>query len=369
MTYPGYLLNPGDMFQVDPDRVLFATGAPKDRSDRVFARRWQRDMKKSAGSGSDGPTGNEAVATGQDDDPEQVSINENNEIVVQDSDDDDVDDDNDGEEEDDDEEGDDDDEDDDDDDEEEEDDDDDEGDDDEDDGEDAEEGDDSIRAGKEKRPVMPSTKGRRPASATAQLVQLVQRARAVLDDTKTKLSAKRKQTLRGFQREVRRAMSRQGRYAPADARAATASDLEAQLDAIIAAIYSPSSSSPAASSSPSSSSAQEPSSSSSSPASAAAAAASRAPRLSAEDRRSLTLALQQAQENPFDPTKPYGTPWRPRDYMSAFAFIPRFLEVNQNICSAVYLRHPVARPGNAEVPSPFSFSDHQLAFTWYLRRR
>ena len=29
MQYPGYLLNPGDMFQVDPDRVLFATGARK----------------------------------------------------------------------------------------------------------------------------------------------------------------------------------------------------------------------------------------------------------------------------------------------------------------------------------------------------
>ncbi|KFY42313.1 hypothetical protein V495_04567 [Pseudogymnoascus sp. VKM F-4514 (FW-929)] len=33
MTYPGYLLNPGDMFQVEPDRVLFATGAPKESQD------------------------------------------------------------------------------------------------------------------------------------------------------------------------------------------------------------------------------------------------------------------------------------------------------------------------------------------------
>src|SRR2546423_13694077 len=29
MTHPGYLLNPGDMFQVDPERVMFATGMPK----------------------------------------------------------------------------------------------------------------------------------------------------------------------------------------------------------------------------------------------------------------------------------------------------------------------------------------------------
>ena len=33
MTYPGYLLNPGDMFQVEPDRVLFVTGAPKETED------------------------------------------------------------------------------------------------------------------------------------------------------------------------------------------------------------------------------------------------------------------------------------------------------------------------------------------------
>jgi hypothetical protein len=66
---------------------------------------------------------------------------------------------------------------------------------------------------------------------------------------------------------------------------------------------------------------------------------------------------------------PYATPWRPRDYMSAFAFIPRYLEVNQNICAAVYLRHPVARQGLAEVPTPFHIETGQLAFNWYLRNR
>lgn len=61
--------------------------------------------------------------------------------------------------------------------------------------------------------------------------------------------------------------------------------------------------------------------------------------------------------------------WAPRNYMSAFAFIPRYLEVNQNVCSAVYLRHPVARPGLAEVPTPFGPETGLLAFQWYLRRR
>ena len=32
MVYPGYMLNPGDLFQVEPSSVMFATGAPKTRS-------------------------------------------------------------------------------------------------------------------------------------------------------------------------------------------------------------------------------------------------------------------------------------------------------------------------------------------------
>ncbi|KZZ91269.1 Ribosomal protein S4/S9 [Ascosphaera apis ARSEF 7405] len=87
------------------------------------------------------------------------------------------------------------------------------------------------------------------------------------------------------------------------------------------------------------------------------------------DLEILKLALQQVHENPIDTSKPYATPWRPRDYMSAFAFIPRYLEVNQNICAAVYVRHPVVRPGLAEVPTPFPEAFNQVAFGWYLRRR
>lgn len=98
---------------------------------------------------------------------------------------------------------------------------------------------------------------------------------------------------------------------------------------------------------------------------------------SAEDQEKIQKAFAKLKEqaeydaawNQRDPSKPYQTPWRPRDYMPAFAFIPRYLEVNQNICAAVYLRHPVARPGLAEVPTPFAYETGQLAFNWYLRRR
>jgi hypothetical protein len=86
-------------------------------------------------------------------------------------------------------------------------------------------------------------------------------------------------------------------------------------------------------------------------------------------KQALEKAIARIRENPSDTTKPYATPWRPRPYMSAFAFVPRYLEVNHKICSAVYLRHPVARPGLSEVPTPFSAETQQLAFNWYLRRR
>jgi hypothetical protein len=61
--------------------------------------------------------------------------------------------------------------------------------------------------------------------------------------------------------------------------------------------------------------------------------------------------------------------WEPKDYMAPFAFVPRYLEVNHTVCSAVYLRHPVARMGLAEVPSPFPLETGNLAFAYYLRRR
>lgn len=88
-----------------------------------------------------------------------------------------------------------------------------------------------------------------------------------------------------------------------------------------------------------------------------------------KDESILRRALQALTLNPVDESKPYATPWTPRDYLPAFAFIPRYLEVNQNICAAVYLRHPVAKPGFSEVPTPFSEQANANAFAWYLRRR
>jgi len=83
---------------------------------------------------------------------------------------------------------------------------------------------------------------------------------------------------------------------------------------------------------------------------------------------SVEAQMAEDMENPEDRSKPYLTPWLPKPFMPAFAFIPRYLEVNQRICAAVYLRHPVARKGMGEVPTPFGRLVNELAFNWYLRR-
>ena len=198
---------------------------------------------------------------------------------------------------------------------------------------------------------------------------------------KQTLPAKRKQELRGFQKAVRRGLSR------SDSSTVLADSLEVQFAAVTSLLKAKK----ASGNEPQKKQRRSPKSSDESadeidyaddqPGEALTEAFRKATLseegLGAEDVSELTdeefdvlkRALAQLRDNPIDHTKPYATPWRPRDYMSAFAFIPRYLEVNQNICAAVYVRHPVARPGYSEVPTPFSEETGTHAFTWYLRRR
>jgi ribosomal protein S4 len=90
--------------------------------------------------------------------------------------------------------------------------------------------------------------------------------------------------------------------------------------------------------------------------------------LTRDEMRNLGRLLKLDAENPIDNSRPYATPWRPRPFLAPFAFIPRYLEVNPNICAAIYLRHPVARKGMAEVPTPFAYLTNQLTHNWYVER-
>ncbi|KAB8290062.1 hypothetical protein EYC80_010388 [Monilinia laxa] len=266
MPYPGYLLNPGDMFQVDIERVLFATGAPKTK-DQIKSgrglRKSLRAMNDQKAKSAAAKREKEAAAAAAIEGGEATTPAETSESKEKDQ-------------------------------------------------------KDQLRM---------------------EFRTLQEHADVLLTDSKNSPSGKRKIALRKLKREIRAVLSQFNRKSIADltsilnsytTKLAQSEDLETlaqEAPSVINAEDAP------------------------------------------DYQQKLKLAIQRARENPIDESKPYMTPWQPRPYMSAFAFIPRYLEVNQKICSAVYLRHPVARPGLSEVPSPFPMEVLQLAHNWYLRRR
>ncbi|OBT41449.1 hypothetical protein VE00_08063 [Pseudogymnoascus sp. WSF 3629] len=277
MTYPGYLLNPGDMFQVEPDRVLFATGAPKEVED-VQATKAHRKRLAAAKAPREETTSEETS--------EEATPAEEPEL-------------------------------------------------------------DEAAVEKKQRKEHKDN-----------LQSLLASARAVLADKSAHSpNAKKKQEIRAFAATVRRAIGSVSRT--------TTEDLDAQVAELVSKLSLANVPKAKPVAAPTSGTV-DPSLQAQVVASTKESAVEMAP---AADRKTLAEALREVRENPIDSSKPYATPWRPRPYMSAFAFVPRYLEVNHNICSAVYLRHPVARPGVAEVPSPFSSESSTLAYNWYLRRR
>jgi ribosomal protein S4 len=280
MIYPGYLLNPGDMFQVDPERVLFALGAPKDTEDRQASRAYRKRLQKARAAA-------EVSAEAEVEASEEAAPAAAEEPV------------------------------------------------------------DEAAAEKKLRKQHKDT-----------LQSLLQDAKSVLTNKSTDApSAKKKQNIRAFAAAVRRAIGNANRTATEDLDS-TVAELVAKLSL---ADRKPASqpATPAAAVTDPSLQAQL----------TAQAHGTGPEALDPESKKTLAMALREIRENPIDASKAYATPWRPRPFLSAFAFIPRYLEVNHNICSAVYLRHPVARPGLAEVPTPFGAETGVLAYNWYLRRR
>ena len=271
MRYPGYFLNPGDMFQVDPERVMYALGQPKGSSGGSRAEAEETEDIQNDET--------EAEAGAEASEPSEVDIE------------------------------------------------------------------------REPREV---------------LKDLMSQAKSILEADKDTISGKRKQDLRAFSKAVRKMLSRSGRETiMTDSLEAQFQEIQNQLQIQREAKEG----TPAPSSPPSQTQAQ-------------ASTPTQPPEgmnfLTASDLDIFKHALATMQETETEtsstsPTssgnKPYALPWMPREYLSAFAFIPRYLEVNQNICAAVYLRHPVARPGSAEVPTPFPEGINANAFAWYLRRR
>lgn len=68
-----------------------------------------------------------------------------------------------------------------------------------------------------------------------------------------------------------------------------------------------------------------------------------------------------------DPSKTFFTPWTPKAFLGAFAILPHHLEISFDTCHAVYLNDPVSRPGHSEVITPFPEHVHERAYMYYVR--
>lgn len=294
MTYPGYLLNPGDLFQVDIERVMIATGQPK----------------RKIGGSQKAPRNTETSedAEGEEGEAAEGEATETAEGAAE----------------------------------------------------------NAVEGVAETADTDAAT-----SKHFATLKELKKRAQKIMKEKNKFLRAKEKKALRRTLVQVKETMER-GRKAD-DPSAAEMDEAERQLTDLLSGL--------SLSSNPHSAEAKKarielrrqqeqrgPDLSKVLTGGAGGSAAAQLGLLTASQRGVLLKALQQEAENPVDSSKPYATPWQPRDWMSPFAFIPRYLEVNQKICAAVYLRHPVARPGLSEVPTPFAPVLSQLAFNWYLRR-
>ena len=284
MIYPGYLLNPGDLFQVDPDRVMFATGKPKDPG--------TGKVKSQAVESKESDT--QAV---EETEPEESPVAE------------------------------------------------------------TESSDAEAESEEDPRETLKS---------------LLTQAKGLLSSVPDRVPGKRKQDVRAFQRAVKRTLSR------STSSTILTDSLEAQFLELKNILKIPDQlpekdKSKEATDQDKKQEEVNKDPNASSDTSETSASTDRVKvdmeSLTDSDIRALHRALALLRDKPIDPAKPYATPWSPRDFMCAFAFIPRYLEVNQNICAAVYLRHPVARPGLAEVPSPYNEHTQGEAFAWYLRRR
>ncbi|KAI0777420.1 hypothetical protein BD413DRAFT_516507 [Trametes elegans] len=95
---------------------------------------------------------------------------------------------------------------------------------------------------------------------------------------------------------------------------------------------------------------------------------------SAEESKPETKTLKKSRYSKDYSPLPSGknlTPFHLPDYAAPFIFIPAYLEPSFATCSVIYLRHPTARPGYSEIPTPWDADGEivRLTWEWYSKRR
>lgn len=81
----------------------------------------------------------------------------------------------------------------------------------------------------------------------------------------------------------------------------------------------------------------------------------------------LRLPWQKGMHGLQNPSKSFFTPWKPRQFLPVFAVLPKHIEISFSTCHAVYLRDPVARPGESEVISPYDEDIHERSYMYYVK--
>jgi hypothetical protein len=92
------------------------------------------------------------------------------------------------------------------------------------------------------------------------------------------------------------------------------------------------------------------------------------------DTDSKPQSSDRSQSSPSTKTASQGpslTPFDLPQYASSFIFIPTYAEISFPTCSAIYVRHPTAHPGNSEIPTLYDADGKviRLALEWYSKVR
>lgn len=88
------------------------------------------------------------------------------------------------------------------------------------------------------------------------------------------------------------------------------------------------------------------------------------PVVEASESTSTPVAPTKSSNKPKEKKQVPGLPFELPDYSAPFLFIPAYLEVSFPTCSAIYVRHPTARPGVSEIPTPYDADGEVMRLGW-----
>jgi len=91
---------------------------------------------------------------------------------------------------------------------------------------------------------------------------------------------------------------------------------------------------------------------------------------SAKDKAQAQVEEAPAPKEPTE-KKPSAPKWTLPAFAAPNLFVPAYIEPSFATCSAVYVRHPTARPGYSEIPSPYDADGEVMRFAWewYAKHR